>query len=148
MGDIKEKWALDLANEISFYKLYEVDEIVKVIMPYFKMMHQNVLETELGIYEKEYQQLVQEQIKTPSKYCEIGLLIAKNKAKRLQLRTSINNEKRLDLAERLKIKLAILNKERDFLVKFIKDIGDDSFNQFVLPELIKIQEETNQNFSI
>lgn len=141
MEDIKEKFAIELAKEISHYKLYEVAEIVKVIMPYFKLMHKEILQDGINFYEKEYSELVQEQMQNSGtkKYFELGLKIATNKTKRTELRIALNNEKRNDLCESQKGKILSLNKERDLLCNFIKEKNGNDFYEILLPELKKIQ---------
>jgi len=139
--NIKEKFAFELAKEISHYRLYEVDEIVKVIMPYFKLMNKELLQDGINLYEKEYSELVAEQsLHVGSKrYLEFGLKIAANKNKRTELRIALNSEKRDDICERQKKELARLQKERDLLSNFIKENNGNDFYNILLPELKKIQ---------
>lgn len=141
--DIKTKFALELAKEISHYRLYEVDEIVKVIMPYFKLMHKEILQEGINYYESEYAELIKEQNlhHGTKKYLEIGLKIAANKTKRTELRVVLNNEKRDDLCEKQKIKLQQLNKERDYLADFIKKEHGNYFYDVMVPQLKLIQSE-------
>lgn len=143
--DIKQKFALELAKEISHYRLYEVGEIVKVIMPYFKMMHKEILQEGINDYEKEYADLLQQQTSAANTkaYFELGLKIAANKTKRTELRFALNNEKRDDALAKCKIKLAQINKERDLLADFIKENNGSSFQDIIIPKLQLIQSQSS-----